>query len=357
MSWAATAMTCGSSDTSNSLVKILSEKERERKVHPTLKNLAFVAADTRLWERNRFRRHLDPEASQTTVAEVMLELIAEMERWWDERSGDLKIIRTDYERENVRTCVRYLGPSSHEMRAGEPVQSNTLLVIKECEFSGIWKSESMLIRLIYFFILNSVLATSAARVYGGGGGGGGDLGLTWGARNSSRWGERRSRARTSLTCARGSIPGGRTWVRSCTRQMSCPYFKRTYNIRLRRPRGQTPALINANITADMCHIFIFKDYQMVCSWWRASRVPEVLHALSQPLQQELDVLRDVLVVILLLFQVLQLLQHLTLDHGQSVLLPGLPLCRLLQEILEQTADSRLKKSWNTIVASSVLYIH
>lgn len=29
----------------------------------------------------------------------------------------------------------------------------------------------MLIRLIYFFILNSVLATSAARVYGGGGGG------------------------------------------------------------------------------------------------------------------------------------------------------------------------------------------
>lgn len=189
------------------------------------------------------------------------------------------------------------------------------------------------------------------------GGWGGDLGLTWGARNSSRWGERRSRARTSPTCARGSIPGGRTWVRSCTRQMSCPYFKRTYNIRSRRPRGQTPALINANITADMCHIFIFKDYQMVCSWWRASRVPEVLHALSQPLQQELDVLRDVLVVILLLFQVLQLLQHLTLDHGQSVLLPGLPLCRLLQEILEQTADSRLKKSWNTLVASSVLYIH
>lgn len=69
------------------------------------------------------------------------------------------------------------------------------------------------------------------------------------------------------------------------------------------------------------------------------KVPEVLHALSQPLQQELDVLRDVLIVVLLLFQVLQLLQHLALDHGQSVLLPGLPLCRLLQEILRRAAGS------------------
>lgn len=64
-------------------------------------------------------------------------------------------------------------------------------------------------------------------------------------------------------------------------------------------------------------------------------VPEVLHALPQPLQQELDVLRDVLVVVLLLLQVLQLLQHLALDHGQGVLLASLPLRRLLQEILSQ----------------------
>lgn len=69
------------------------------------------------------------------------------------------------------------------------------------------------------------------------------------------------------------------------------------------------------------------------------RIPEVLHAFSQPLQQELDVLRDVLVVILLLLQVLQLLQHLALDHGQSILLPGLPLCCLLQEVLEEKAGS------------------
>lgn len=64
-------------------------------------------------------------------------------------------------------------------------------------------------------------------------------------------------------------------------------------------------------------------------------VPEVLHALAQPLQQELDVLCDVLVVVLLLLQVLQLLQHLALDHGQGVLLASLPLRRLLQEILSQ----------------------
>lgn len=70
-------------------------------------------------------------------------------------------------------------------------------------------------------------------------------------------------------------------------------------------------------------------------------VPEILHALSQPLQQELDVLRDVLVVVLLLLQVLQLLQDFTLNHGQSVLLPGLPLCRLLQKILETVKTRRL----------------
>lgn len=64
-------------------------------------------------------------------------------------------------------------------------------------------------------------------------------------------------------------------------------------------------------------------------------LPEILHALPQPLQQELDVLRDVLVVVLLLLQVLQLLQHLALNHGQGVLLASLPLCRLLEEILLQ----------------------
>lgn len=62
-------------------------------------------------------------------------------------------------------------------------------------------------------------------------------------------------------------------------------------------------------------------------------LPEVLHTLPQPLQQELDVLRDVLVVVLLLLQVLQLLQHLALNHGQGILLASLPLGRLLQEIL------------------------
>lgn len=68
---------------------------------------------------------------------------------------------------------------------------------------------------------------------------------------------------------------------------------------------------------------------------RVQWVPEILHALSQPLQQELDVLCNVLVVVLLLLKVLQLLQHLALNHGQSILLPGLPLCRLLQEILSR----------------------
>lgn len=69
-----------------------------------------------------------------------------------------------------------------------------------------------------------------------------------------------------------------------------------------------------------------------CNWRGASVcrihgecLPEVLDALPEPLQQELDVLRDVLVIVLLLLQVLQLLQHLALDHGQRVLLASLPL--------------------------------
>lgn len=84
---------------------------------------------------------------------------------------------------------------------------------------------------------------------------------------------------------------------------------------------------------------------MLRAWNRVQRVPEILHALSQPLQQELDVLCNVLVIVLLLLKVLQLLQHLALNHGQGILLPGLPLCRLLQEILswrgETTAGSAL----------------
>lgn len=68
---------------------------------------------------------------------------------------------------------------------------------------------------------------------------------------------------------------------------------------------------------------------------RRSGVPEILHTLSQPLQQELDVLGDVLIIVLLLLQVLKLLQHLALNHGQSVLLTSLALGRLLQEVLSK----------------------
>lgn len=76
------------------------------------------------------------------------------------------------------------------------------------------------------------------------------------------------------------------------------------------------------------------------SWIEVCRVPEILHTLSQPLQQKLDVLCDVLIIIFLLLEVLQLLQHFALNHRQSILLFGLPLCCLLQKILSDNRRVR-----------------
>lgn len=90
---------------------------------------------------------------------------------------------------------------------------------------------------------------------------------------------------------------------------------------------QHVVLISKN---DWCsNAFVIKCY----AWNEVHWVPEILHALSQPLQQELDVLSDILIIVLLLLKVLQLLQHFALNHGQSVFLAGLPLCRLLQKVL------------------------
>lgn len=54
-------------------------------------------------------------------------------------------------------------------------------------------------------------------------------------------------------------------------------------------------------------------------------LPEILNALSQFFQEELDVFSDVLIIIFLLVQVLQLFEHFALDHGKSVFLTGLSL--------------------------------
>lgn len=96
---------------------------------------------------------------------------------------------------------------------------------------------------------------------------------------------------------------------------------------------------STRVRIDLICIFAYLSSQ---SNWCFLGVPEILHTLSQPLQQELDVLCDVLIIILLLFKIFQLFQHLALNHGQSVLLPGLPLCCLFQEILGQMTRTENK---------------
>lgn len=196
--------------------------------------------------------------------------------------------------------------------------------------------------------------------------------LTWEAHNSSHSGERRSHARTSLTCARDSIPGGQTWVQNCTRRMSWIQKEST-----RRGQGNPTDAAVVYIATAWIRKYVATEPQCLYkghnsfnlhvmylssqSNWRFLGVPEILHALSQPLQQELDVLCDVLIIILLLFKVLQLFQHLALNHGQSVLLPGLPLCCLFQEILGQMTRREEEKInlyvSNWIISRDILWIY
>lgn len=117
--------------------------------------------------------------------------------------------------------------------------------------------------------------------------------LTWEARNSSHSGELHSPARTSLTCARDSIPGGQTWVQNCTRQMSC-WFQKEGTAPSQRSRGPCPQPQSWNMLSQNHSTFTRFRILLICmscicferqsnSRWRVKQVPEILHALSQPL--------------------------------------------------------------------------